>query len=47
MGPLEIHEFLYPNYDPNIFQKLVTSSFGQVLPTKHFYKDLVISSGVI
>ena len=34
MGPMKIHDFLYPKYDPGLSPKLVTSSFDQVLPTK-------------
>ena len=38
MGPMKIHDFLYPKYDPGPSQKLVTSSFDQVLPTKFLIK---------
>ena len=35
---MKIHDFLYPKYDSGLSQKLVTSSFDQVLPTKIFIK---------
>ena len=38
MRPMKIHDFLYPKYDPGLSQKLVTSSFDQVLPTKFVIK---------
>ena len=31
MGPMNIQDFLYPEYDSDLCQNLITSFFGQVL----------------
>ena len=38
MGSLKIHDFLYLKYDPDLSQKLIISSFCQVLPRIFFIK---------